>query len=107
MGKRKRRSVGTGAPAEIDLGSRLCPGRLLLQLSLDGLGQLPGLRLDGGLEAGDDLAVAADEEFREVPLDRPTRTRIGFLGGEVLVQRRDTFPLDNNLGEHGEGDSIL
>src|SRR4051812_35287544 len=58
---------------------------LLRQRVLNRLLERRGLGIDLRREAGDHLAVAADEELLEVPADLAGELPVGFLGGQELV----------------------
>src|SRR5207237_1227622 len=52
-------------------------------------------------------AVGADEEFREVPLDRLGTQNAGLLRLEVFVERVRIHAVHFDLCEHREGDAIV
>ena len=74
---------------------------------VDGLDDLRVLGVNLGAEAVDDLAVFADEELGEVPLDLTGEILVGLLGGEEVVQGRDVVALDGDLGVEVEFHVLL
>src|SRR5262245_10223180 len=68
---------------------------------------LQRLRLHGGRVAGEDFAVAADEEFGEIPLDPAAQDAAAFGAGEIVVERMRVGAVDVNLGEQGERDVVI
>ena len=62
--------------------------------------------LGGRPVAVEHLAVAADQELREVPLDGPAE-QAALLALEPLVERVGVLAVDLDLGEHGERDAVL
>src|SRR5215510_10036061 len=61
--------------------------RTLFQRLLNRLRHLFALRFFLGCKAGDDLSVAVDQEFVEVPTDVAGEFGVGLLAGEEFVER--------------------
>src|SRR3954469_12855836 len=55
----------------------------------------------------DDLAVLADQELGEVPLDRLGAEDSGRLRGEPLPERRRVVAVDVDLAHHRERDAVV
>src|SRR5262249_11298186 len=53
------------------------------------------------------VALVIHQEHGEVPVDIARELGIGLLAGEVLVERVDSFSLDDDLGEEREADLVL
>src|SRR3954466_1968940 len=72
-----------------------------LDVLLDGFGLL-GRRISLA-----DLAVAADQELGEVPLDRLDAEQAGLLALQPLPQRMRIRAVDLDLGHHREADAVV
>src|SRR5262249_40663749 len=68
---------------------------------------LLGAGLVRRLEPRDDLALAIDEEFREVPRDRTREFRVGLVAREEIIHRVDPLALDHDLREQREGHAVF
>ncbi len=98
-------------------GATLSPGlpprsyfggvRLFGEGGFDGGDDLGVVGFGSGGEARDDGAIAADEEFFEVPGDVAFGGGLGVEAGEVFVEGCDVVTFDADFGEHGEGDVVL
>src|SRR6476660_8711896 len=86
--------------ANIVMGSPLC-GERRLDGALHRLG-----RIVGGVPL-DHLAVLADEELGEVPLDRLRAEDARCFGGEPLPDRRSLGAVDVDLAHHGKRDAVV
>lgn len=85
-------------------GSQL---RLLALLQLGHDGGLQALGLGGGGPTLLDLAVAADEEFFEIPLDPLHAQDAWFLLLHPVVQRLGFVAVDLGLAQYGECDAVV
>jgi len=74
---------------------------------LDRAAQLWGFGLDARLESGDDLSIAIDQEFGEIPRDRPGVFGVGRLAGQELIKWVNALALDDDLGEQWEADLVV
>src|SRR5262245_58549325 len=81
--------------------------RTLFQRLLNRLRHLFALRFFLGRKTGDDLSVAIDQEFVEVPADVAGEFGIGLLAGEEFVERVNVAAFDRNFGEHRERDFVF
>src|SRR5579862_75334 len=74
--------------------ARPCESKRLRDVGLERFGRIVRR------EARDDAAVAIDEEFREVPLDRLGAEKSRLLVLEITIKRRGAVAIDVDLREH-------
>src|SRR5215472_10628956 len=82
-------------------------GFLLLQRALNRGGNLRRFGSYIGLEAGDGVSVAVEEELGEVPLDFAAELGVSRLVREIHVERSDVVTLYRDLGHHREADVVF
>src|SRR5262245_7188958 len=76
--------------------------RTLFQRFLNRLRHLFALGFFPGVKAGDDLSIAVNQEFVEVPADVSAEFRIGLFAGQEFVKRMNLGAFDRDFGEHRE-----
>src|SRR5271170_4323106 len=81
--------------------------RLLLEGTLDCCDHFRRLRSHVGLEAGDRIAVAVEEELGEVPLDLAAEFGVSGLVGEEDVERGLVVAGNGNLRHHGKANVVF
>src|SRR5208283_5034526 len=92
---------------DFEHGHRAGPVLLFGESLLDRAAQLRGLGLDARLEPGDDLSLAIDQEFGEIPGYWPGVLGVGRLAGQELIKRVNALALDDDLGEQWEADLVV
>ena len=70
----------------------------------EGVGDFGGVGFHFGIEAGEDFAVTADEEFGEVPADIAGEG--GVFAGEECEEGVALGAVDVDFFEHGEADAV-
>src|SRR5215475_14944713 len=104
LAKQKQKNVGQIA---MDRSVLKSSALVLFQRLLNRLGHLFAFRNFFGFKAGDDLSVAVDQEFAEVPFDVAAEFGVGLLAGQEFVERVNVAAFDRDFGEHRERDFIF